>query len=67
MSVPILDGAVEAGGSNSETEGEGGSGDSVLRGRGRSAVVGVRIGRAIAGFSGVEGLTAVTEVVRSCP
>ena len=54
---------MEAGGSNSEAEGEGGSGDGVLRGRGRSAVVGVRIGRAVASLSGVEGLAAATEIV----
>ena len=65
MSLPILGSAVEAGGSNSEVEGEDGLGDSVLRGRGRgrSAVVGVRISRVIAGLSGVKGLTTVTEIV----
>ena len=54
FSLPILGGAVEAGGSNSEAEGEGGLGDGVLRGRGRSAVVGVRMSRVIAGLSSVK-------------
>ena len=54
---------MEAGGSNSEAEGEGGSGDGVLRGRGRSAVVGVRIGRVVAGLSGVKGLAAAIEII----
>ena len=63
MSLPILGGAIEAGGSNLEAEGEDGLGDGVLRGRGRSAVVGVRIGRVIPGLSSVEGLAAVTEIV----
>ena len=54
---------MEAGGSNSKAEGEP-SGDGVIRGRGRSAVVGVRIGRVTAGLSGVEGLAAAaTKIV----
>jgi hypothetical protein len=73
FSLPRFCGAVEAGGSNAEG-GEGlgsGSGEGegeglIIRGRGRSIVVGVRIDKAIVvALGGVEGLdlAGATEIV----
>ena len=50
---------MEAGGSYAEGDGCSGEDEDILRGRGRSAVVGVRIGNLAVAVGGVEGLTTV--------